>query len=123
MSATIKNCNFSCTCNRDDCERKHYIEDIKDRQAVKELFDTHFDKSLHRETDPDGVRNAPCYFGPLCGKPECNFKHYCSYDFRKEVMNKGWRKQSVRASKERTLAEMNDKYNFSDEDMEKLRKL
>jgi len=123
MSATIKNCNFSCTCNRDDCGRKHYIETIEDRHKVKELFDANFDKSLHRETDPNGVRNAPCFFGPLCGKPECNFKHYCSYDFRKEVMNKGWRKQSVRPSTEKILAELKEKYNISDEDMEKLRKL
>ena len=35
MSASAKNCNFSCTCNRDDCERKHYIEDINDRKIIK----------------------------------------------------------------------------------------
>jgi uncharacterized protein (DUF1919 family) len=123
MSATIKNCNFSCTCNRDDCERKHYIDNKEDRLKVKELFETHFDKSLHKETDPDGVRNAPCFFGPLCGKSECNFKHYCSFDFRKEIMNKEWRKQSFRISKEKILTEMKDKYHISDEDIEKLRKL
>jgi len=44
-------------------------------------------------------------------------------DFRKEVMNKGWRKQSFRITKEKILAELKEKYNISDEDMEKLRKL
>jgi hypothetical protein len=122
-TSTVKNCNFSCTCNRDDCDRKHYIETKDDRVKVKELFEKHFDKSIHKETDPDGVRNAPCFFGALCGKSGCNFKHYCSYDFRNEVMVKEWRKVSFRNNKEKTLIEMKDKYNISDEDMEKLRKL
>ena len=123
MSASTKNCNFSCTCNREDCDRKHYIEDPEDRVKVKELFDNHFDRKIHNETDPDGVRNTPCFFGPLCGKSECNYKHYCRFEFRSEVMNKEWRKMSRRDNKEKLLEEMKEKYEISDEDMERLAKL
>jgi uncharacterized protein (DUF1919 family) len=123
MSTSTKNCNFSCTCNREDCDRKHYIEDPEDRVKVKELFDNHFDRKIHNETDPDGVRNTPCFFGPLCGKSECNYKHYCRFEFRSEVMNKEWRKISRRDNKEKLLEEMKEKYEISDEDMERLAKL
>jgi len=123
MSTSTKNCNFSCTCNREDCDRKHYIEDPEDRVKVKELFDNHFDRKIHNETDPDGVRNTPCFFGPLCGKSECNYKHYCRFEFRSEVMNKEWRKMSRRDNKEKLLEEMKEKYDISDEDMERLAKL
>ena len=123
MSASAKNCNFSCTCNREDCDRKHYIEDINDRKIIKELYDEHFDRSKHNETDPDGVRNVPCFFGPLCGKSECNFKHFCRYEFRVEIMNREWRKISRKENKDRLLAELKTKYKISDEDMEKLMRL
>ena len=123
MSTSTKNCNFSCTCNREDCDRKHYIEDPEDRVKVKELFDNHFDRKIHNETDPDGVRNTPCFFGPLCGKSECNYKHYCRFEFRSEVMNKEWRKMSRRDNKEKLLEEMKEKYEISEEDMERLAKL
>ena len=123
MSTSTKNCNFSCTCNREDCDRKHYIEDPEDRIKVKELFDNHFDRKIHNETDPDGVRNTPCFFGPLCGKSECNYKHYCRFEFRSEVMNKEWRKMSRRDNKEKLLEEMKEKYEISEEDMERLAKL
>jgi len=120
---TVKYCNFSCVCNRDDCERKHYIEDKNDRIAVKELFDKHYDRSIHNETDPDGVRNSPCFYGPLCSKTDCNFKHYCKFEFRKEIMSKEWFKISRKNNKQKILADLKEKYNISDEDMEKLSKL
>jgi len=121
--ATVKYCNFSCICNRDDCDRKHYIEDKNDRIAVKELFDKYYDRSIHNETDPDGVRNSPCFYGPLCSKTDCKFKHYCKFEFRKEIMSKEWFKISRKNNKQKILADLKEKYNISDEDMEKLAKL
>lgn len=103
MSSIIKNCNFSCTCFRDDCERKHYIENIKDRKIIKDLFDANYDKSIHNETDPEEIRIVPCFFGPLCEKSECNYKHYCSYEFRKDVMIKEWHKILHNKNKEELL--------------------
>ena len=122
MSVSVKNCNFSCTCNREDCDRKHYIDDINDRKVIKDLYDENYDRRIHNETDPDGVRNVPCFFGPLCGKSECNFKHYCNYEFRTN-MNKEWRKISRKDNKEKLLTELKAKYKISDDDMEKLGKL
>ena len=123
MATGIRNCNFSCTCNRDECDRKHYIEDPEDRATVKVIFDDNFDRKIHNETDPDGVRNSPCFFGPLCSKSECNFKHYCSFEFRMKIMNREWRKISRNDNKEKVLSELNDKYSFSKEDLEKLSKM
>jgi hypothetical protein len=121
-TATIKNCNFSCTCNRDDCERKHYIEEKEDRILIKEIFDNHFDRKIHNETDPDGVRNIPCFYGSLCSKAECNFRHYCSFNFRREIMSKEWRKVLRKDNKDKVLTEMQEKYSISDDDMDKLAK-
>ena len=118
----VKNCNFSCTCNREDCDRKHYIENKDDRLKVKELYEKHFDRKIHNETDPEGVRLVPCFFGPLCGKTDCNFKHYCRFEFRKEVMNKEWYKITRKSGKEKLFAEMKEKYSISEEDFEKMMK-
>jgi len=119
MSTTIKNCNFSCTCNRDECGFKHYIENKDDRALFKDLYDSKFERKTHNETDPEGVRNVPCFFGALCSRDECNFKHYCNSTFRKE-MNKEWRKIARKENRDRVLAEMKAKYKISDDDMEKL---
>ncbi len=120
--STTKNCNFSCTCNRDDCDRKHYIENKDDRLLVKQLYDKAFDRKIHNETDPEGVRNTPCFYGPLCSREDCNFKHYCKYEFRLEI-NKEWRKIARSENRKRILTEMKNKYKISDEDMDKLEKL
>lgn len=118
-----KNCNFSCTCNRDDCDRKHYIEDKNERLKIKEIYDKFFDRNIHNETDPDGVRNTPCFYGPLCGRSDCNFKHFCRFEFRKEIMNKEWYKISRKNNKEKFLNEIKAKYNIDDDDFDKLLKL
>jgi len=119
---TVKNCNFSCTCNRDDCDRKHHIENKEDRAKVKELYEKHFDRKIHNETDPEGVRRIPCFYGPLCGKTDCNFKHYCKTEFRKEVMNKEWFKITRKSGKEKLFTEMKEKYSISEDDFEKMMK-
>lgn len=118
-----KNCNFSCTCNRDDCDRKHYIEDKNDRLKVKEIYERLFDRTIHNETDPDGVRNTPCFYGPLCGRSDCNFKHFCKFEFRKDIMNKEWFKISRKSNKEKLLIELKEKYQINDEDYDKLLKM
>ena len=123
MATGIRNCNFSCTCNREECDRKHYIEDSEDRATVKDIFDDNFDRKIHNETDPEGVRSVPCFFGPLCSKSECNFKHYCSFEFRMKIMNKEWRKISRKDNQEKVLSELVEKYSISDEDLEKISKL
>ena len=91
--------------------------------TVKELYEKHFDRKIHNETDPDGVRLVPCFFGPLCGKTDCNFKHYCKFEFRKEVMNKEWNKVAYKSKKEKLITDLKAKYSISDEDVEKLMKL
>jgi len=118
-----KNCNFSCTCNRDECDRKHYIDDKENRLKIKEIYDANFERSMHNETDPDGVRNSPCFYGPLCGRSDCNFKHFCNYDFRKDTMIKEWSKISRKSNKERILNVLKTKYKISDEDFETLLKI
>jgi hypothetical protein len=122
MSTTIKNCNFSCICNRDDCERKHYIEHADDRALFKDFYETSFDRKEHHETDPNGVRNSPCFFGQLCSREDCNFKHYCRFEFRME-MNREWRKIARKEYRERILSEMKTKYKISNEDLEKISKI
>jgi len=118
-----KNCNYSCTCTRDVCDFKHYIEDKNDRLKVKEIYDEHFDRTIHNETDPEGVRHVPCFFGPLCGKSECNFKHFCKFEFRKEIMNKQWFKHSRKNNKDKLLNDLKSKYKIDDDDFEKLAKM
>lgn len=96
---TIKICNFSCSCVRDDCSFKHRIDDIELRKEFKEIIDEKFDKNSHNETDPDGIRHLPCIHGFLCGKEDCGFKHRCSFSGRK-VITAEWNKRHPRERKE-----------------------
>ena len=118
-----KNCNYSCTCTRENCDFKHYIEDKNDRFKVKEIYDENFNRTIHNETDPEGVRHVPCFFGYFCKNSSCNFKHFCNYEFRKEIMNKEWFKYSRRNEKDKLVNYLKAKYNINQDDFEKLVKL
>ena len=54
--STVKNCNFSCTCNRDECDRKHYIEDPDDRATVKDIYEE-FDMKITPRKKEDIRKN------------------------------------------------------------------
>jgi len=96
---TVKVCNFSCSCVRDDCSFKHRIDDLELRKEFKSIVDTKFDKNSHNETDPDGVRHLPCLHGFLCGKEDCGFKHRCSFVGRKLIIAE-WNKKHPKERKE-----------------------
>lgn len=99
MTTMTKNCNFSCSCIRDDCSFKHYIDNIELRKELKKIIDEKFDKTNHNETDPDGIRHSPCCRGFLCGKEDCGFKHRCSYSGRKIIIEE-WNKLYPKQRKE-----------------------
>jgi hypothetical protein len=99
MTTSVKVCNFSCSCVRDDCSFKHRIDDIELRKEFKKIVDAKFDKNSHNETDPDGVRHIPCLHGFLCGKEDCGYKHRCSFVGRKLIIAE-WNKAHPRERKE-----------------------
>ena len=92
MSDSVKNCNFSFICNLENCDRKHFIEDINDRKIFKDLYDANYDEKKHSESDHNGVRNMSCYYGLICSNSECNLKHYCNYEFRMNIITRKWNK-------------------------------
>lgn len=117
-----KTCNFNCVCNREGCAYKHYLVSADERKAFKELVDSAYDKTLHNETDPDGVRHRICVFGHLCGKEACTFKHFCNFEGRR-LLQQSWRKQSRKAEAFQFIDELNEKYSFDEAELEKLRGL
>jgi len=124
MTSSNKVCNFSCSCIRDDCSFKHRIDDIELRKEFKKIIDAKYDKNIHNETDPDGVRHLPCHHGFLCNNESCGFKHRCSFAGRKEIQNEWYiqhprpfRKQLTMEDAEQ-LKKLVDKYMMSFEDGE-----
>lgn len=124
MTTSVKVCNFSCSCIREDCSFKHRIEDIELRKEFKKIVDAKFDKTAHNETDPEGVRHVPCLHGLLCGKEDCGYKHRCSYAGRKEIQNEWYSNHSRPQRKQLTdedaelMRKLVDKYMMSFEDGE-----
>ena len=118
-TADNKVCKFNCICNRPDCSFRHYITNVDDRSAFKELLDKLYDKSKHNETDPEGIRRRVCFFGYLCGKEDCGFQHFCNIEGRR-LLQKAWFKQSKRNESLAFLDELNEKYSFTDDEVEKL---
>lgn len=96
---TVKVCNFSCSCTRDECSFKHRIDELELRKEFKKIIDEKFDKNVHNETDPDGVRHIPCIHGFLCGKEDCGYKHRCSFVGRKLFVAE-WNKLHPKERKE-----------------------
>lgn len=121
-TAKSKICNFNCSCIREDCSYDHYIKDLEDRKDFKDLFDATIDKRTYNETDPDGVRKKICAFGILCNNEDCGYKHYCSPDGRM-LMRREWFKIFNKQKNSSFLEELNEKYNFSTEDYERLAKI
>ncbi len=117
-----KICNFNCSCVRDDCTYKHYIESPEDRVHFKELYDTVIDKKFFNETDPEGIRKRVCAYGMLCANEDCGFKHFCSYNGRM-LMRREWFKSINKKKNSNILDELNERYNFSEEDYDRLRRV
>jgi hypothetical protein len=99
MTSSNKVCNFSCSCIRDDCSFKHRIDDIELRKEFKKIVDAKYDKNIHNETDPEGIRHTPCLHGFICGKEDCGYKHRCSFAGRKLIIAE-WNKTHPRERKE-----------------------
>ena len=103
-----KSCYYSCSCTKVDCSFKHYLEDSKERLLFKErVFDKVYDREKHNETDPKGCRHAPCRFGVLCGRKDCDFKHGVN-DFGREAMNIEWRRFRSQGIREKLFKEVED---------------
>ena len=117
----VRNCNFSCVCNRKDCSYKHRIEGVEKRIQFKEIFDKLYDKSKHNETDPEGVRKINCCHGALCNKDGCNFKHFCNFEGR-VLITKEWFKQNKKEDNVEFLKKLEETYEFSAEDLAELKK-
>lgn len=91
---TAKPCYYSCTCNKDGCSFKHFIEDSNERSLFREMvYVKLYDKEAHNETDPEGCRHSACIFGMLCGKDNCGFKHGAN-PVGRNLMITEWRRQS-----------------------------
>lgn len=124
MTTSVKVCNFSCSCVRDDCSFKHRLDDPEMRKQFKEVIDAKFDKNLHNETDPEGTRHLPCIHGFLCNKENCGYKHRCSFSGRK-VIQKEWyvlhprpQRKQLNADDAESLKKLVERYDMSDEDGE-----
>jgi len=117
-----KICNFNCSCIRDDCTYKHYIELPEERSTFKDLYDSIIDKKIYTETDPEGIRKQVCAFGMLCANDACGYKHFCSFDGR-ALVRREWFKIINKQRNSNFLDELNEKYKFSQEDYEKLSRI
>ena len=58
----------------------------------------------------------------LCANDDCGYKHFCSYDGRM-LMRREWFKRVNKNKNSNFLDELNEKYQFSEEDYDKLRRL
>lgn len=124
IMTSVKVCNFSCSCIRDDCSFKHRVDDLELRKEFKNVIEANFDKSIHNETDPDGIRHIPCIHGFLCNNENCGFIHRCSFDGRIKIQ-KAWFSLHPRPErKQLTIDDANklkklvDKYHMNHDDGE-----
>jgi len=121
---SVKVCNFSCSCVRDDCAFKHRIDILELRKEFKAIVDEKFDKNSHNETDPEGIRHLPCLHGHLCNNEGCGFKHRCSFTGRKEIQNEWFirhprpEKRQLTVEDAEHLRKLADKYMMNYEDAE-----
>ena len=86
----ISVCNFNCICFRKDCTKYfHAINNIDDRNLFREKVYSTINSKDYNETDPEGVRKAPCRYGHICTNKKCNFKHMINVEGR-QILSKKW---------------------------------
>lgn len=80
-------CDKSCTCTSQKCRllKKHYIKGIENRTILNSFVENNFNSLLHSEDDRSTQK--PCEKGLFCLNCDCQNKHGCNLEFRKEMFD------------------------------------
>jgi hypothetical protein len=85
----VRVCEWNCICKIATCKKFHAINDVEDRNIFREKIYSSINYKEFNETDPEGVRRAPCRKGQICDRKTCNFQHRISSEGR-ELLIKKW---------------------------------
>lgn len=85
----IRVCDWNCICKISSCKKFHAIPDSDDRNIFREKIYSSINVKDFNETDPEGVRRAPCRKGQICDRKNCNFQHRINAEGR-EILIKKW---------------------------------
>ena len=85
----IRVCDWNCICKVSTCKKFHAISDVDDRNIFREKIYSSINFKEFNETDPEGVRRAPCRKGQICDRKNCNFQHRINAEGR-EILIKKW---------------------------------
>jgi len=84
--ATVYYCNYNCICTKTVCENKHYFTNIADRKFASVTYNMIPDIRDHIKEENPETRKINCFYGQLCTKKDCGFRHFLSPEGR-EIFN------------------------------------
>jgi len=116
----IRVCDWNCICKISSCKKFHAIPDSDDRNIFREKIYSSINLKDYNETDPEGVRRAPCRKGQICDRKNCNFQHRINAEGR-EIIIKKWYQERKKLKVFKLIKDLEDD-SISKEDAAKVLK-
>lgn len=116
----IRVCDWNCICKISSCKKFHAIPDSDDRNIFREKIYSSINLKDYNETDPEGVRRAPCRKGQICDRKNCNFQHRINAEGR-EIIIKKWYQERKKLKVLKLIKDLEDD-SISKEDAAKVLK-
>ena len=110
-------CKFNCTCINSRCAYDHYIK-FDERVAAKEVYDTLSDEVKAGVEEKSDERRKNCFYGNLCTKKDCGFKHHLNEESRLKFSSLIKQKEKVSKMdkiKNHFKAKLGDKWSEEDD--------
>lgn len=103
----VRICSWNCLCKIPTCDKLHAIPDINDRTIFREKIYSTINPKEYNETDPEGVRRAPCKMGQICNRENCNFLHRINFEGRQKLI-KLWYRESKNLKVRKLINELEE---------------
>jgi len=116
----LRVCEWNCVCKVATCKKFHAIPDVDDRNIFREKIYSTINPKAYNETDPEGVRRAPCRKGYVCDRKNCNFQHRINAEAR-EILIKKWYQERRKLKVLKLIKDLEDD-SISKEDAAKILK-
>jgi hypothetical protein len=116
----IRVCDWNCICKISSCKKFHAIPESDDRNIFREKIYSSINVKDYNETDPEGVRRAPCRKGQICDRKNCNFQHRINAEGR-EILIKKWYQERKKLKVLKLIKDLEDD-SISKEDAAKVLK-
>lgn len=90
-------CRFNCYCTNSDCGYKHYLS-YDESKIMSKVINREKEEMKKYYEEQDEERRSNCYYGIMCHKKDCKYKHKYNPEGRK-IINDLFKKEKQSSAK------------------------